>query len=237
MSYTHHISTGTCALCHESLSKSAVSRHLAACLAQLPASASVRGFHLLVEGAGAPQYWMHLAARADAELGDLDDFLREAWLECCSHCSAFTIAGRRYDITDDRVGWLQKDDQGMQTKLVDVLRPHLAFEYEYDFGSTTELALRVIAELPRMPRGKAIQLLALNDAPSYPCSLCGKPAQVVDLEGEQLLCKACAKDNATEDMVLALVNSPRTGVCAYEGPVIHLPKRRPPSSRRRAVGA
>ncbi len=229
MSRTRRISTGTCALCHTPLIKSVVSRHLAVCLAQQPAHASVHGFHLLVEGAGAPQYWMHLAARADIELGDVDDFLRRAWLECCGHCSAFTIGERRYDITDDRVGWLRKDDLGMRTKLVDVLRPRLAFDYEYDFGSTTELALRVVAELPHMPRGKAIQLLALNDAPSYPCSACGEPAQVIDTEGEQLLCKACAKDHAAEDMVLPLVNSPRTGVCAYRGPVIHLPKRRAPN--------
>jgi hypothetical protein len=237
MRRTPRISHGTCALCHETFAKSAVGRHLAGCLARHPTSDSVPGFHLVVEGAGVTQYWMHLAARASATLGDLDDFLRLAWLDCCSHCSAFTIAGRRYDVTDDGEGGLSESALGMRTRLVDVLLPRLAFGYEYDFGSTTELALRVVAELPHMPRGKAIQLLALNDAPSYPCSVCGKPAQVIDLEGDRPLCKTCAKDNATEDMVLPLVNSPRTGVCAYAGPVIDVPKGKARPARRGTADA
>jgi hypothetical protein len=118
-----------------------------------------------------------------------------------------------------------------------VLRPRLAFEYEYDFGSTTKLALRVVADLPHMPKGKAIQLLALNQAPSYPCEVCGAPAQVVDRDVDELLCKACAKEHADEDMVLPLVNSPRTGVCGYVGPPIQIPKPHAPSARRGTLHA
>jgi hypothetical protein len=212
MSPTRRISRGTCVLCHEPLAKRSVAPHLAACLARHPAGRSVPGFHLLVEG-GAPQYWMHLAARADAKLGDLDDFLRTAWLECCDHLSEFTLARRG-------------DDIGMRTKLGNALRPEMTFFYAYDFGSTTELTLRVVAKMADMPAGKAIQLLALNDAPSYPCSACGKPAQLIDTEDGQLLCKACTSEHADNDMLLPLVNSPRTGVCGYSGPTIHVPTRK-----------
>src|SRR5262249_36370397 len=159
--------------------------------------------------AGAPQYWMHLAARANAELGDLDAFLRAAWVECCNHLSEFKLARRGVEMA-------------MRTKLRNVLSPQMTFFYAYDFGSTTELTLRVVAEMAHMREGKAIQLLALNDAPSYPCSACGKPAEVVDSGEGQRLCKACASEHADEDMLLPLVNSPRTGVCGYSGPAIHV---------------
>jgi hypothetical protein len=156
---------------------------------------------------------MHLAARADAKLSNLDAFLRAAWLECCGHLSEFKLARRG-------------DELGMQTRLGNLLRPGMSFFYAYDFGSTTELTLRVVAEMADMPEGKPVQLLALNDAPSYDCSVCDKPAQVVDSGAGQLFCKACASEHADEDMLLPLVNSPRTGVCGYTGPVIRVPTRK-----------
>jgi hypothetical protein len=44
---------------------------------------------------------MHLEVPADATLTDLDEFLRETWVECCEHLSAFRIAGVSYVSYDD----------------------------------------------------------------------------------------------------------------------------------------
>lgn len=208
MSQSQRVTRGTCALCHESLAKRGASRHLAACLARQPVARSVPGFHLLVEGGRTPQYWMHVAARADATLGALDAFLRGAWLECCGHLSEFRTAPRGEAL-------------GMGTKLGGLLRPDMTFLHEYDFGSTTQLKLRVVGQVAHQPKWKAVELLALNDAPSFSCSVCGKAAQVVDTEDYEPLCEACARTRT--DMALPLVNSPRVGVCGYTGPAISIP--------------
>src|SRR5438477_291919 len=73
-----------------------MTRHLENCLQKREASHAgtahaSRTFHLAVQGRGSPQYWLHLLARADTTLGELDSFLRHIWLECCGHMSGFTI--------------------------------------------------------------------------------------------------------------------------------------------------
>jgi len=55
-------------------------------------------FHLLVEGRYLPEYWMHLLVTADISLKKLDTFLRDIWLECCGHLSAYTIEDKTYSI-------------------------------------------------------------------------------------------------------------------------------------------
>jgi hypothetical protein len=106
---------GTCAFCERTFSKSGMARHLAVCDArrQLYAAQSgqrglrtTRLLHLRVEGRRAPEYWMNVEIPADATLYDLDDFLRETWLECCGHLSAFRIEGQEYLSEREEDDWM-----------------------------------------------------------------------------------------------------------------------------------
>ena len=113
----------------------------------------------------------------------------------------------------------------MDVTLAEALPPGTAFTYEYDFGSTTELKGRVLAEHEAPTRGRNISLLARNAPPVIVCDECGVTADWVGPVDEQdweprALCDACieAKNYETE-YLLPVVNSPRMGVCAYEGPV------------------
>ncbi len=99
----------------------------------------------------------------------------------------------------------------------------MAFTYEYDYGSTTELNMKV----PGLRNGKtkqgAVELLARNDAPKIACEKCGhQPATQICAEcvneGEGWLCESCAENHdCGTEMCLPVVNSPRAGVCAYAG--------------------
>ena len=98
-------STGKCAICGKSYSKSGISRHLNSCLEKERAAASsapsrdglkMKSFHLAIEGRDYPDYWLHLEMTSNAPLRVLDQFLRDTWLECCGHLSAFFIQGREY---------------------------------------------------------------------------------------------------------------------------------------------
>lgn len=219
-------STGKCHLCCGIFDKSEMTKHLKACRqkegSERPSSAQGSRkkdvFHLLVEGRYSPEYWMHIELPADARLELLDGFLRDTWLECCGHMSAFEIEGSRYSIAP--MGEL--DDESMWARLSDVLRVGVKFYHEYDFGSTTHLALKVVAQEQKQVKSKSIHVLARNEPPVIPCVSCGKPAAQVCTEcidsDAGWLCDTCAADHECgEEMLLPVVNSPRVGVCGYTG--------------------
>ncbi len=206
---------GTCALCKSSFAKSAMTKHLKLCIGKAENDAEpTRGsapplkfFHLLVEGRTLPQHWMHLKASSHARLQDLDYFLRKNWLECCGHMSAF---------------WIGREEVRKSKRLEYVFRPGMQLHYEYDFGSTTELTLKVISEFKSNIKRDEVEILARNDPPQILCSYCNNLAkrvcvQCIDEDGGWL-CDDCAGNHKCgEDMVLPVVNSPRTGVCGYMG--------------------
>ncbi len=225
---------GVCTICEGTFGKQAMTRHLAKCLAGQEQGAGVaqgkhrktKLFHLVVQGKYASEYWLHLEVPATATLQDLDNYLRNIWLECCGHLSAFTIGASRYDVQPDDdfgFGFEDEDVEGMDVPLGDILRPGMTFTHEYDFGSTTELTLKVVSEREgKSPGQHTIRLLARNEPPLIPCGACGAPAKLIDPENSWepsgWLCKKCArKKRVSEEMCLPVVNSPRTGVCGYTG--------------------
>jgi hypothetical protein len=229
---TRHISKGKCTFCHRELSKASMTRHLQSCAERVATEAEVgshqkatksKAFHLLVTGYRLPMYWMHLEVAAGITLATLDRFLRDTWLECCGHLSVFRIGGLNYYVDVDQDSyWWDRRRKNMQVKLEAVLRPGQTCTYEYDFGSTTELLVKVIAEYEVEMKGKVIQVLARNSLPIVPCDVCGEPATSLCTqciyEEKGCLCDACAKDHTcAEEMLMTLVNSPRAGVCGYTG--------------------
>jgi hypothetical protein len=226
-------SKGTCAFCNGEFSKAGMTKHLDSCQQRAAIHAETRGrqkaqktyaFHLVVEGRELPMYWMHLQVPVSTTLTTLDRFLRNTWLECCGHLSAFDIGGIQYSVDagmhDD---WgMGMDDKSMRVRIDRVLGPGQSCTYDYDFGSTTELKLKVISEYEMTGKGKDIQVLARNNPPALVCNVCGKPATSICSEciydDQGYLCDDCAKNHKCgEEMLLPMVNSPRAGVCAYTG--------------------
>jgi len=222
-------SKGKCIFCKEEFSKSQMTRHLQNCKKRGTEAGPGKGrkpkpgrlFHLVVEGRYLPEYWLHLEIPAEAALYDLDQFLRETWLECCGHMSAFIIEGEDYNIAGAA---FMGGGHGMKVKLSQVLRPGLQFFHDYDFGTTTNLALKVVSEREGEIGKDWVNLLAMNNPPLIPCVKCGKPATQVCAvcadAGEGWVCDACAPSHDCgegEDMFLPVVNSPRVGQCAYTG--------------------
>jgi len=224
---TREVSKGKCNLCGGSFSKRAMAKHLKSCKesedfcapsSPTRSSRETRMFHLVVEGRYLPDYWMHLEVPATAKLSVLDDFLREIWLECCGHMSAFTVEGKTYSVAP----MAEFDDKSMNVKLEAVIKPGMKFYHEYDFGSTTHLMLKVVSEKKGKIKGKSIRVLARNEPPSIACMSCGKTATQVCTEcswsGEGWLCDECATEHECgEDMFLPVANSPRVGMCGYTG--------------------
>jgi hypothetical protein len=210
--------TGKCSYCRENFSKSEMAKHLITC-EKSDSFKETKTFKILVEGRGMPQYWLIIEAKADAKLKHLDDFLRKIWLECCGHLSAFEIDKKRYNVISDS----ELGGRTMNFALGKVLAVGTKFYHQYDFGSTTELELKVISEQQGQITGKPIKLLARNNPPQMLCQSCGQAAAQICTEclwsdREGLLCDKCAESHTCEnDMFLPVVNSPRVGVCGYTG--------------------
>lgn len=210
-------SRGVCELCGAEVGKAAAARHIRSCLQKPSASGRANKTHLLhlvVEGRYLPGFWLHVEADAKAPLSALDAFLRDIWLECCGHLSQFTV-GRRQFVSHPA------DEEGMDVRIGAVLAPGTKALHEYDFGTTTELAIRVVGER-EAPAEAPVRLLARNVIPDFRCHVCQQEATQVCTEcmwdANPLLCDDCAADHEhDEEVFLPVVNSPRIGLCGYTG--------------------
>lgn len=222
---------GTCLVCGRKVTKGGAGRHLEACLqAQegLPRGDSKRAdsgraLRVRVEGRDEPAYWMYMELPAKRTLQDLDDFLRDTWLECCGHLSSFRVGEELFDrFLQDAAEWGVRA-RSMAVRVGRVLRPGLRFAYEYDFGTTTELVGTVVSEGPARSAGARERALARNDPPSIRCARCGKEAVRVcpecRYETKGWFCEShAAAHHCGAEVFLPVVNSPRVGLCAYAGP-------------------
>ena len=217
---------GQCFFCKGTFSKRGIAQHLRACPERHKAIAAEKGrkrrlFHIKVEDAYSPLYWLHIEIGATDTLEDLDDFLRVIWLECCGHLSHFVIGNVYYErvLVDSGMGLWQ--ERSMNVRLQDVLEVGDSVKYEYDYGTTSELVVTVVGERQGVLRRGDVRVLARNFKPVLPCTVCGKPAAWMDTYEfpPAPYCDEHAQEHEYwEEAFLPLVNSPRTGMCAYVGP-------------------
>lgn len=167
-------------------------------------------------------YWLDLDVNPVAPLSELDDFLREIWLECCAHLSSFTVGRQRYATKPvDHLFGTGPAEESMNVRVAKAL-PAVGevFSYEYDFGSTTQLRLKVVARHQAPSRRNAVRLLARNDTPTWQCCECHETATEFCREcsyvRDTFLCASHSEDHECgEETLRPVVNSPRMGVCAY----------------------
>jgi hypothetical protein len=218
-------SHGKCAWCGEEFSKRAVSTHFDKCpkwqealrLAESSDRPVETLWRLRVQDAYNNQFWLDLEMAGSVSLDKLDKYLRAIWLECCGHLSQFTIGS-----------WGGREIA--KTRKADALfAPELILRHLYDFGDTSETDIRVIGSR----KGKAatkhpITLLARNLQPEALCQECAEPASwlcmecIIEHEGEMtgLLCDEHVEEHPHDNYgePHRLVNSPRMGMCGYDGP-------------------
>jgi hypothetical protein len=236
-------SEGVCLFCGKTFAKAGINRHL---ITHLDEKQNASGVSFLLKVEQNPRwekapYFLSLWVDGDATLKQLDKFLRDIWLECCGHLSAF-----RYKATGNptmnfnsllkklsqpqRVSTGEFGEIPFNKKAKDVFYKDLKLDYEYDFGSSTELEISVVSVFP-YKADKSVVLLSRNEPLKIMCSICGKvPAtqlcSVCMYDKDAEFCDKCAKIHAKECEDFAdyasmpLVNSPRMGVCCYEGGII-----------------
>jgi len=151
------------------------------------------------------EYCIYLSIAGTLGLVHIDQFIKDIWVECCGHLSGFTIRGKFYQ------------DHSMNTKLNDILDSDEKFEYEYDFGSTTHLILEVVDIIQVPSSFSEIEIIARNHEIKHECEICGAEAKYFNYEKDEWECENCIDED--DDMISQFdyCNSPRDGVCGYEG--------------------
>ena len=212
---------GTCSLCGSGCPHAEMAGHIRGHFGgdgPEPSRAGEGRFVIRVAGDGGP-FWMFLEMVGSRRLSDLDAFLRKEWLECCGHGSSFFIGGSEYCSDRHADGALP-----MGRRLDRALHEGAEFRYEYDFGSTTALSMAVVeAGVPAISGGRSkVAVLARNDTVTFLCSRCGSKAVYVcgdcGLWDGGAHCYRCApKHGCGMETMLPAAQSPRAGVCAYNG--------------------
>ena len=247
-------SEGKCGFCGKIFSKAGINRHLQTHLeGKISENKKGTSFLLKIEQDsryGSPPYFLSLWVNGETTMGKIDDFLRDIWLECCGHLSAFKRIRKQkrefggfWDFFEaeellnagkmKEYEKLMEETAGeipMSRKAKNVFCQDSKLEYEYDFGSTTALIVTMLAQYP-FKADESIVLLSRNEPLEILCDTCKKqPAtEMCSVHGwdeDSVFCEKCAKKHAKncEDFAdyaaMPIVNSPRAGVCAYEGGVI-----------------
>lgn len=242
-------SEGKCLFCGETLDKAGINRHLQTHLKQKATkTATGKSFLVKVETnsrLGKTPYFLSLWVDGKTTMKQVDTFLRNIWLECCGHMSAFTSIqngqqGKMWDFFEaekllsqgkqKEYEKLMEEANGeipMSRKADKTLSKGLKLKYEYDFGSTTELLLSVVEEY-KIGADKGIVLLSRNEPVKWLCDTCKtesatKICSVHGWDEDTMFCDKCAKTHSKKCRdfenyaAMPVVNSPRMGVCGYEG--------------------
>jgi Zn finger protein HypA/HybF involved in hydrogenase expression len=188
---------GNCFICGKTLGKTAIKNHIL----KNHNGGSERSVLIKAEGAYNKGYWIYFSVPRNATLLVVDDFLRRIWCECCGHLSAFRYGREEID---------------MSCKLSSLAVGGM-FLYEYDFGSTTTIAITIVDQFSRAAQKEKAQLLARNVPPQEKCVKCGAPATQIDGWKGETFCDTCGEDNEDDGALLPITNSPRSGVCGYDG--------------------
>jgi len=206
-------SRGKCLYCNQVFSQKEIGKHLAKHLADKEKAESVGAtqtyIHVEVE---ADVMFLHLLVKGDVKMKTIDNFLRDIWLDCCDHMSNF--GHKNFKVS-------------MNHKVQDVFESRLKIFHDYDYGSTTRVFLKGLKQY-KLNLNKSIILLSRNEPLKLMCVTCKtEPAVYLctscNWDEDAFFCEKCseAHEEVCTDFAdygsMPVVNSPRMGVCGYEG--------------------
>ena len=216
--------SGRCGYCDGGFDVGSMTRHLSSCRRRRCAVAEAdrrRGrsavlYHLRAQDAWRKDFWLDLEVIESASLGDLDQYLRRIWLECCGHLSMFSESG-----------WNSREFS-LSARVPDVFDPGVQITHIYDYGDSSETLIRNVAVRSGKPTAPVhpVALMARNVEPVDLCITCGEQASwlcfecILEHDIWGTLCGPHSEIHPHSDYgdPVSLVNSPRMGMCGYSGP-------------------
>ncbi|MFZ2726415.1 MAG: hypothetical protein WAX77_09210 [Methylococcaceae bacterium] len=216
-------SRGICIFCGEAFAKRSMTKHLTGCKKHQEVIETVNAgnakeetlYHLVIQDLYLKDFWLHLEINGNAKLKKLDEYLRSIWLECCGHLSQFSIGG-----------W-SGNKIAMSKSVQSIFDRSNELVHIYDFGTSSETLIKVVGKRSGKPLSKhPIMFMARNEMPVVICMECEQPARwlcsecIYEHDESGFLCDEHAQNHPHDNYgePIELVNSPRMGMCGYEGP-------------------
>ena len=193
-----------CLGCRKTLNTKAARNHLKSCIAkaEIPPGRTPKPMLLVSATAGYDNtktvYVLYTLMPKNVTLRDIDELLRETWLECCWHLSSFDSGGTRFVSDGFDTGLSGYQDLSFDHRAAWAIPPDSEAEYQYDMGSTTCLTVRA------QPAPEQAQAwLAQHDIdPGSPvlqnlmpelCDSCGQEAS--HFRPAEVLCTGCLPED------------------------------------------
>jgi hypothetical protein len=222
---------GTCLSCGVETTKNIMPSHISNCTARDEAIAAAnanattpaaeRLFHLRVQALYEPEMWLDIEMRGEAKLSDLDLYLLAIWLDCgCYHRSYFSQSEECFGPGMSLTDTIASVFQNHRVKLF----------HSYDNQSSQCMVTCKCVREGKPLTGNPIVLLARNTPILVPCKLCAAPATQIctmcfDDPEEGVFCENHIRSSEhpcitkwDDLLILPVMNSPRSGICAYCGP-------------------
>ena len=152
-------------------------------------------------------------------LRDIDELLRETWLECCWHLSSFDSGGTRFVSDGFDTSLFDYDHASFDHRAAWAIPQGREAEYQYDMGDTTYLTIRVEPAPEQAQAWLARHDIDAGD-PSLRnlmpelCDNCGQEAS--HFRPAEVLCTGCLPENPRPYVELLARTPPHCRECGEE---------------------
>ena len=214
-----------CLGCRKTFHTKAVRNHLKSCIAtaETPLGKTPKPMLLVSATAGYDDtktvYALYTLMTKNATLRDIDELLRQTWLECCLHLSSFDSVGTRFVSDGFDTGLFDYDDPSFDHRAAWAIPSGTEAEYQYDMGDSTDLTVRVEpapeqaqAWLARHDIDAGDPILR-NLMPEL-CDNCGQEAS--HFRPAEVLCTGCLPENPRPYVELLARTPPHCRECGEE---------------------
>ncbi|MGM0379809.1 MAG: IS1096 element passenger TnpR family protein [Bacillota bacterium] len=152
-----------CNVCGKEYTNRGITRHLKSCpeIHKNDSEGNYKYYTLKIKDVYKTNFFLFINVSSEITLGQLDQFLRDIWVECCDHLSSFHYNNQYYDINRFTGSF------SINLKLEKLLDKKNSILYEYDFGSTTKLKIELKEEFFDKKRDSLIEIYARNKMPKY----------------------------------------------------------------------
>ena len=212
-----------CLGCRKTLQTKTARTHLKSCIAAAKMPEGRRRKPMLIVSATAGYddtktvYALYTLMPKNATLRDIDELLRETWLECCGHLSSFDSKGTKF--TSDGFDQDMFDDPSFDHRAAWTIPPGTEAEYQYDMGDTTCVTVRVEPAPEQAWAWLARQEIdpgdpVLRNLMPELCDKCGQEAS--HFRPAETLCTGCTPENPRTYVELLARTHPPCRGCGVE---------------------
>ncbi|EFA77942.1 hypothetical protein PPL_08587 [Heterostelium album PN500] len=166
----------------------------------------------------ATEYWMNVLIPCDTPVYEVEEFLKDIWLECCGHMTTWEGLKNGVGEFKDIYGGNEEPDE-KDVAISECVDLGGTVSMDYDMGTTTTVNLMFYEKINVKMDDPGIRVLIRNTINKPNCKECKKPNHPVHYTCDDCdyskMCEECGDGEHEEHSKTTISNSPRSGSCGY----------------------